>query len=226
MSVDVKTEIVIDRPVASVAAFATDPANAPRWYANIKSVEWKTPPPPGVGSQVAFVARFLGRTLQYTYEFAEFVPEERLVMRTEQGPFPMETTYTWEPTPNGSTRMMLRNKGEPAGFSRLVGALHDARDAESEPQGPRKAEVAHPRDCIRRTAIDARAARRRCGHQRSRPIAATGVVTDICGGPAASGPNADMAACIASLWPWRCIDSWSVMSAKNQKVFSSPRWYE
>ena len=119
MSVDVKTEIVIDRPVASVAAFATDPANAPSWYANIKSVEWKTPPPPGVGSQVAFVARFLGRTLQYTYEFAEFVPEERLVMRTEQGPFPMETTYTWEPTPNGSTRMMLRNKGEPAGFSRL-----------------------------------------------------------------------------------------------------------
>ena len=103
MSVDVKTEIVIDRPVASVAAFATDPANAPSWYANIKSVEWKTPPPPGVGSQVAFVARFLGRTLQYTYEFAEFVPEERLVMRTEQGPFPMETTYTWEPTPNGST---------------------------------------------------------------------------------------------------------------------------
>jgi hypothetical protein len=99
MSVDVTTEIVIDRPVARIAAFAGDPSNAPRRYANIKSVEWKTAPPPQVGSQIAFVARFLGRTLQCTYEFSEFAPEVRLVMRTNQGPFPMETTYTWEPTP-------------------------------------------------------------------------------------------------------------------------------
>jgi hypothetical protein len=120
VSVDVMTDIVIDCPVARVAAFAADPSNAPSWYANIKSVEWKTPPPPQLGSQVAFAARFLGRTLEYTYEFAELVPGERLVMRTEQGPFPMETTYTWEPAPNGSTRMTLRNRGEPTGFSRFL----------------------------------------------------------------------------------------------------------
>ena len=118
MSVDVMTEIVIDLPVARVSDFAADPSNAPSWYANIKSVEWKTPPSPQVGSQIAFVARFLGRTLQYTYELAELVPHKKLVMRTEQGPFPMETTYTWEPTPSGSTRMTLRNRGEPTGFSR------------------------------------------------------------------------------------------------------------
>ena len=120
MSVDVMTEIVIDLPVARVAVFAADPSNTPSWYGNIKSVEWKTPPPPQVGSQVAFVARFLGRTLQYTYELAELVPDKKLVMRTEQGPFPMETTYTWEPTPSGSTRMTLRNRGEPTSFSRWL----------------------------------------------------------------------------------------------------------
>ena len=120
MSVDVRTEIVIDRPVDVVAAYAADPGNAPDWYANIESVEWKTSPPASVGSRVAFVARFLGRRLEYTYQFAEVVPGSRLVMRTEQGPFPMETTYTWAPAGNGSTRMTLRNRGDPSGFSKLL----------------------------------------------------------------------------------------------------------
>jgi uncharacterized membrane protein len=120
VGVDVVTEIVVDRPVAEVAAYAADPSNAPEWYARIESVDWKTAPPVRVGSAVAFVARFLGRRLEYTYEFAEFVPGERLVMRTQQGPFPMETTYTWTALSNNSTRMTLRNRGEPSGFSRLT----------------------------------------------------------------------------------------------------------
>ncbi len=118
--VDVLTETVIRRPVADVAAFAGDPANAPEWYANIESVEWRTPPPMVVGSRLAFVARFLGRRLAYTYEVAELVPGERLVMRTADGPFPMETTYTWQPLDAGETRMTLRNRGRPAGFSAFV----------------------------------------------------------------------------------------------------------
>lgn len=121
MAVDVQTALTIGRPVTLVAPFAADPDNAPRWYARIRSVRWETPPPLAVGSRVAFVARFLGRTLAYTYEIAEFVPGERLVMRTAQGPFPMETTYTWTPSNDGSaTTMTLRNRGEPGGFSRLV----------------------------------------------------------------------------------------------------------
>ena len=120
MSVDVVVETVVDRPLAEVAAYAGDPSHAPDWYANIASVEWRTPPPVAVGSRMDFVATFLGRRLAYTYEVVELEPGRRLVMRTAQGPFPMETAYTWEPLDDGSTRMTLRNRGRPSGFSRLV----------------------------------------------------------------------------------------------------------
>jgi Polyketide cyclase / dehydrase and lipid transport len=122
VAVDVLTEVVIDRPRATVADFAGDPTNAPRWYANIRSVRWQTPPPVGVGSRMDFVARFLGRTLAYTYEVIEYGPD-RLVMRTAEGPFPMETTYTWTPLDDTRTRMTLRNRGEPAGFARIAAPM-------------------------------------------------------------------------------------------------------
>lgn len=120
MPVDVVSDIVIDRPLDQVAAFAGDPSNAPRWYTNIKSVESLTEPPVSVGSKLDFVADFLGRRLAYTYEIVEFVPNERLVMSTLAGPFPMETTYTWQALDAGRTRMTLRNRGEPSGFSRVM----------------------------------------------------------------------------------------------------------
>ena len=117
MAVDVMTATVVARPLDVVAGYAANPDNAPDWYVNIKSVEWKTPPPLRVGSHVAFVAEFLGRRLEYTYEVVEWIPGKRLVMRTAQGPFPMETTYEWEPAGDGSTRMTLRNRGMPSGFA-------------------------------------------------------------------------------------------------------------
>jgi hypothetical protein len=120
MPVDVLTEILIERPSDEVAAYAGDPSNAPHWYANIESVRWQTAPPISVGSKVAFVAHFLGRRLAYTYDVVELDPGRMLVMRTAQGPFPMETTYTWASDGENRTRMTLRNRGEPTGLFRFA----------------------------------------------------------------------------------------------------------
>ena len=125
-AVDVLTEIEIERPRAQVADYAGDPDSAPEWYENIKSVEWRTPRPLAVGSRIAFVARFLGRELSYTYEIRELAAGDRLVMSTDEGPFPMETTYTWDDAPSGGTRMTLRNRGMPSGFSRVASPLMTA----------------------------------------------------------------------------------------------------
>lgn len=122
MPVDVVNELVIERPLAEVAAYASDPSNAPTWYDNIRSVEWITEPPVRVGARMAFVAHFLGRRLAYTYEVTE-LGERRMVMRTAEGPFPMETIYEWTPLDGARTAMSLRNRGEPAGFSALVAPL-------------------------------------------------------------------------------------------------------
>jgi uncharacterized membrane protein len=123
MSVDVRTEIVIECPRAEVAAYASDPDNATAWYVNIKSVEWKSAKPLAVGTRAAFVAQFLGRRLAYTYEVKEFAPGRRLVMGTADGLFPMETTYEWEDATSGGTLMRLRNRGQPSGFSRLAAPM-------------------------------------------------------------------------------------------------------
>lgn len=123
MPVDVRTEIEIARPRAEVAEFASDPDNATAWYESIVAVEWRSPRPLALGSRVAFTALFIGRRLVYTYEVREFVPGERLVMSTAEGPFPMETTYVWKDTAQQGTTMTLRNRGEPAGFSKLAAPL-------------------------------------------------------------------------------------------------------
>ena len=123
MAVDVTTEILIERPPGIVSAYACDPANAPAWYSNIKRIEWKSEPVVHVGSRVAIVAEFLGRRLEYTYEVVEFEPGERLVMRASDGPFPMETIYTFEETRDGHTRMTLRNHGELSGMSKLMAPM-------------------------------------------------------------------------------------------------------
>jgi uncharacterized membrane protein len=119
VDVDVTTQVVVARPRADVAAFATDPRNAPQWYANIRSVELLTDPPVRVGSRMRFLAVFLGRTIDYTYEVLELEPGERMTMSTASGPFPMTTTYAFEDAGAG-TRMTLRNHGSPHGFGAVA----------------------------------------------------------------------------------------------------------
>lgn len=122
-TVDVEVHTTIDRPRAEVAAYCCDPDNVTAWYANIKAVQRETDGPVTRGSRFRFTSGFLGRTLEYTYEVVDLVPAERFVMRSGRGPFPMETTYTWEDVDDGGTWMTLRNRGEPTAFAGLAAPI-------------------------------------------------------------------------------------------------------
>ena len=123
MDVDVVTETVIERPREEVFAFAADPSNTTAWYRNIDSVEWLTEPEVAPGSRIRFKARFLGRTLEYTYEIRDVQPGRLLEMSTADGPFPMQTTYEFSDEAEGQTRLALRNRGRPSGFASVSAPL-------------------------------------------------------------------------------------------------------
>jgi uncharacterized membrane protein len=117
--VDVQTEIIINKPVHEVAEYAMQPDHAPEWYVNIQSAEWRTERPLKTGSQISFKAKFLGKVLAYIYEVKELIPGKKLVMQTTNGPFSMETTYIFETIDANTTKMKLRNRGRPSGFSKF-----------------------------------------------------------------------------------------------------------
>ena len=121
---DVTVDTVFAAPRDVVVRIAGDPDQATRWYSNIRSVRWQTDPEVVEGARIDFVAGFLGRELSYTYTIVDLVPGERLVMRTDQGPFPMETTYTWwdeEPEAGRPrTGMSVRNAGRPKAMTTLA----------------------------------------------------------------------------------------------------------
>jgi Polyketide cyclase / dehydrase and lipid transport len=122
MHVRVLSVIEIDRPRSEVAAFAIDPARAREWYGDVRDVRWNRQPV-AVGSRLAFVAAFLGRESDYVYEVTELVPGERFAMSRAEGPFRMETVFSWEDVRGGGTRMTLQSSGHPSGLSLLLAPL-------------------------------------------------------------------------------------------------------
>lgn len=118
--IDVECAVEIARERREVAAFASNPDFLPEWRGSVIRVEWLSPRPVATGAKLEIIATFRGSHIRFLYEVAAFVPRERLVMRTEQGPVPHEHILTWVSTPEGATRMSLRTRATPTGLQALL----------------------------------------------------------------------------------------------------------
>ena len=121
MAVDVLTEIVIGRPPVSSPPTPRTP-RMPRPGTPTSPPLTGKPPAAAAGSRMIFVARFLGRRLAYTYEV---VDSSRRAARHAHRPgaVPDGDDLHLAAAGDDSTRMTLRNRGDPAGFPRLTAPL-------------------------------------------------------------------------------------------------------
>ena len=122
MSTDVQVETVVERPRSEVAGYAMDWRNDPLWIGGISDASLVTGGPFGVGSQVARVATFLGKRIEYVNEVVEYEPDARLVMQSVKGPFPMTVAYEFEDA-EGGARVRIHTRGDASGFYRLAGPV-------------------------------------------------------------------------------------------------------
>jgi carbon monoxide dehydrogenase subunit G len=122
MALNVREEILIERPRETVAAFVMDPANDLRWIGALVEVENLTDGPVAVGSRVKRVAKFLGKRVEYVNEIDELTSSRRLAMHSVKAPFDMRVAYSFEDAGDG-TRVAVEAGGETGGYYRLAGPL-------------------------------------------------------------------------------------------------------
>ncbi len=98
-----ETSIEINRPIAEVITFVEDNANDPMWQTSVLESEKKTDGPATVGTIYHVKEKFLGRVIEQDWEVtARNDDGSAWAAKSKAGPFPMETTMSFETTGEGT----------------------------------------------------------------------------------------------------------------------------
>jgi len=117
--IKVEHSIVINRPVADVFAFITDPANETKWQEGVVSAKITSAGALGVGSEAAETRKFMGRDMVSKLKVSTYEPNKKFVFNVAEGPVPFEMNQTYESTGDG-TKISIVIEGEPGGFFKLA----------------------------------------------------------------------------------------------------------
>lgn len=117
------TSIDIERPAADVFDFVADMANNPRWQRGQVRCTWTSEPPIGIGSTYDQEARFLGKTIESSFEVVEFEPGRRIRIVTTSGTMPLDVVRSVRADGPDRCVVTAEVSGEPQGVIRLAGSL-------------------------------------------------------------------------------------------------------
>ena len=120
--IDFTVETRIDRPVAEVFAYATDPDKLPSWQTNTVSARREDDGPYGLGSRLREVHRAPGgKELESVVEVVAFEPDRVFALEVKEGT-PVHAQLMFDPAGDG-TRMRFRAHGRLTGPSRIIEPL-------------------------------------------------------------------------------------------------------
>lgn len=96
----VEESVHIDRPVAEVFAYMSDPGNQTTIQSNM--IEFHSDGPLEKGRRTSGVTRVAGRKVEWTAEVTEFEPDRRVEIRSVEAPMSFHITWRLEPSEEGT----------------------------------------------------------------------------------------------------------------------------
>jgi len=98
-----EASIEINCPIAEVITFVDDNSNDPLWQTSVLESEKKTDGPAAVGTIYHVKEKFLGRVIEQDWEVtARNDDGSAWAAKSKAGPFPMETTMSFEAAGEGT----------------------------------------------------------------------------------------------------------------------------
>jgi uncharacterized protein YndB with AHSA1/START domain len=106
---------MIARPIENVFAFLAQPENNELWMSVVTATKRCVTGPVTIGETFQHSVKFLGRTVDITFEVIELEPPTRFCVRNVLGPIEFHGCYTLESI-DGQTRFTHTLEGDPGNF--------------------------------------------------------------------------------------------------------------
>lgn len=120
---DIHVERTIGAPAETVAPFFFDVTNNVLWQSGMRSCEWTSEPPLGVGSTYEQIAEFRDKPVVSTFEVTAYEPGRHMRIESIESTFPIQVTREVTPMDESTCCVEAHISGQPPGLLRLLGPM-------------------------------------------------------------------------------------------------------